>query len=78
MKACQIAGTPELVGRLMHEFEDALNSARVGVALALRSRFAERRRGLLRGITSFIPRLVARIASGGGRWGLTPSSSGHA
>jgi hypothetical protein len=64
-KASALVRTPELAARLVSELEVAERSAANDIALALRSCFAERRRGLIRSIPSFIPRLLSRIFGGG-------------
>ena len=64
-KASGIAGRPELAAHLESELSISLESCKQRVALALRSKFAERKRGLVRGLPSLIPRLVARFFSGG-------------
>jgi hypothetical protein len=64
-KACALVRTPELAARLVSELEVAERSAVNDIALALRSCFAERRRGLIRCIPSLVPRLLSRIFGGG-------------
>jgi hypothetical protein len=64
-RAAALSGSPELAERLLSDFAGAKTRARELVAVALRSKFAERRRGLVRGLPSLIPRLVSRFFSGG-------------
>jgi hypothetical protein len=64
-KACALVGKPELVARLLSDLEPTEKAAVNDIALALRSCFAERRRGLVRSIPSVLPRLLSRIFGGG-------------
>lgn len=65
-KACDLAGTPELAARLLADLQATEIAAKNDIALALRSSFAERRRGLLRSLASLLPRLLSRLFRGGG------------
>jgi hypothetical protein len=65
-KAAVLSGNPELTERLLADFSEAKARARESVATALRSKFAERRRGLIRGLPSLIPKFLSRFFGGGG------------
>ncbi|HYE37297.1 hypothetical protein [Methylocaldum sp.] len=65
-KACHLAGTPELAVRLLRDLETTKVAAKDSIALSLRSRFAERSRGLIRGLPSLLSRVISRIFGGGG------------
>ena len=58
-------GMPELASRLLSELELVEKAVENDIAIALRAGFAERRRGLIRGIAGFVPRLLSRLLKGG-------------
>lgn len=62
---CEKIGKPELVARLLSELESTELAAKNDIALALRSSFAERSRGLVRGVAGFVPRLISKFVKGG-------------
>jgi hypothetical protein len=64
-KAAALSGRPELAERLVADFAETKARARESVAVALRSKFAERRRGLIRGLPSLLPKLLSRLFGGG-------------
>ncbi len=64
-RAAALSGRPELAERLLADFAAAKARARESLAIALRSKFAERRRGLIRGLPSLIPKLLSRFFGGG-------------
>jgi len=63
--ASELAGRRELSARLHSDLKTTVEAARQNVGLALRSKFAERKRGLLRALPAFIPRQLARIFAAG-------------
>ena len=64
-KAVSVAGVPDVAARLMAELDQSHSSTKNEIALALRSAFAEKRRGLLRVLPSAVYRLVAKLLGGG-------------
>ena len=64
-KAVALAGVPRVEPQLLVELAEARASSVNEVTLALRSSFAERRRGLIRALPSFVGRLVAKMLGGG-------------
>lgn len=64
-KACEIAGQPKLFSRLYTEFQSSEAAAKSGIALSLRARFAERRRGVIRTLPSVLQRIISRVFTGG-------------
>lgn len=63
--ACVLVGKRELAARLLSDLEPIKTAAANDIALALRSCFAERRRGLVRSIPGLLPRLLSRFFGGG-------------
>ena len=63
--ACEQVGKPELVARLLADLEPTESAVRNDIALALRSGYAERRRGLVRSLPSLLPKIISRIFGGG-------------
>jgi len=61
---CERIGKPELVARLLSDLDSTEVAAKNDIALALRSSFAERSRGLIRGVACFIPRLISKFIKG--------------
>lgn len=64
-KVVELVGRPELLARLVLDLEATRNTGENDIALALRSSFAERSRGLAKSILGWIPRVIARIFSAG-------------
>ncbi|WP_161631553.1 hypothetical protein [Rhodoferax saidenbachensis] len=62
---CEKIGKPDLVARLLLDLESTEVAAKNDIALALRSGFAERSRGLVRSGAGFVLRLLSRIIKGG-------------
>lgn len=64
-QACKVADQPRLLDRLYNEFESNELAAKSRVALSLRTKFAERRRGLIRGLPRVVSRLISKLFRGG-------------
>lgn len=61
----EFAGRPELTARLLSDLEPTKVAVAQDIANSLRAGFAERRRGLIRGIGGLVPRLLSRLVKGG-------------
>ena len=64
-KATQIAGMPSVTERLLSDLAETRSVTEADVALALRSAFAEKHRGLIRSLPSSLLRLILKPFTGG-------------
>lgn len=64
-KACELAGQPQLFNRLYAEFQSSDAAAKSAIALSLKAKFAERRRGVIRALPGMLQRLISRVFTGG-------------
>jgi hypothetical protein len=63
-QACRAAGQPQLLARLQTEYQSMESAAKLRITLALQSKMAERRRGLIRGLPTLLPKLLSKLFGG--------------